>query len=449
MTTRSSARRSFPTLRLLAAPFRWFFRSRRRVQTAAAILAAIIAAPVVWWSIQLLGLPDIGEPFDVRAFRSFSIPDETNAFVLYRQAADRLKPLYTSNIPHDRKIDPNVRWSQADPLVHRWAEEHREAMELYRRGSERPDALDPDVTSDPHPQTRMMQPLRLFQTLALLEASRLEEAGDMAGAWTWYRTALRATRHLGRHGTAVMRLVEQSLEKQLCERVSAWAADRRTTPDLIRRAIDDVIACESLRPSESYTLKAEFMSLETLFDGPQNPGREQLIDRIKAELQSRGYLVDPDPLHVVADAWRFWRREPERSRRVLRLVIANWLAYWDLPPDRRPSPDPGITGPNDFYAFGPDAPAGARAIAPEALERWLGTTYEAQTVLSVWGFRGLRIRERSNHRLLVVLLANELYRRDHGSDPPSDEALVGPYLKALPADGAGPAGAPTAGERAR
>ena len=51
---------------------------------------------------------------------------------------------------------------------------------------------------------------------------------------------------------------------------------------------------------------------------------------------------------------------------------------------------------------------------------------------------------------MVVLLASELYRRDHGGDPPSEEALVGPYLKELPDDGRGdgpddssrPAGSP-------
>ena len=40
---------------------------------------------------------------------------------------------------------------------------------------------------------------------------------------------------------------------------------------------------------------------------------------------------------------------------------------------------------------------------------------------------------------LVILLASQLYRRDHGTDPPSDEALVGPYLKELPDDGSGEA----------
>ena len=35
------------------------------------------------------------------------------------------------------------------------------------------------------------------------------------------------------------------------------------------------------------------------------------------------------------------------------------------------------------------------------------------------------------------MLATEIYRRERGALPPSDEALVGTYLKSLPDDGSG------------
>src|SRR5262249_809144 len=96
MPTTSSASRNFPTLRYLAAPCRWLLGGGGGGGTVAAVLLAMIAALPLWWSIQLLGLPDIGEPFDPEAFRSFRIPDDRNAFVLYRQAAAALKPLKSS-----------------------------------------------------------------------------------------------------------------------------------------------------------------------------------------------------------------------------------------------------------------------------------------------------------------------------------------------------------------
>ncbi len=46
----------------------------------------------------------------------------------------------------------------------------------------------------------------------------------------------------------------------------------------------------------------------------------------------------------------------------------------------------------------------------------------------------LRLVERRTYSNIIILLASELYRREHGSYPPSDQALVGTYLKRLPHD---------------
>src|SRR5690348_5255258 len=92
MTRRAGLERSFPTFLKLAEPFRWFIKSRRRVWCAVAIPFLTVMVLPVWWSVQLVGLPDTGEPFDVEAFRATSIPDDRNAFLIYRRAADVLKP---------------------------------------------------------------------------------------------------------------------------------------------------------------------------------------------------------------------------------------------------------------------------------------------------------------------------------------------------------------------
>ena len=41
---------------------------------------------------------------------------------------------------------------------------------------------------------------------------------------------------------------------------------------------------------------------------------------------------------------------------------------------------------------------------------------------------------RKAHRALVIMLATEIYRRERGALPASEEALVGTYLKSLPDD---------------
>ncbi len=254
----------------------------------------------------------------------------------------------------------------------------------------------------------------------------------MAGAWNWYRAALRTIRQVGVYGTAIRRYSARDWHLNLRRQLITWAADPRTAPALLRRALDDVVKCETLVPSESYTLKAEYLNLDRYLNNPNNAGR-QVPPSWVSSLKSADYQLSPETWKRLYDSWRLWRRELERSRRVIRLATANWLAYWDLQPDERPRPDATIAS-FDFYSFGPGAPAKARVLSPEALDRWLNTTLDAQEILNDFNGRFLRIREHADHRAVLILLATQLYRRDHGADPPELEALVGPYLKHLPAE---------------
>jgi len=427
----ASLQRNFPTVRLLIAPFRWIGKSRRRIWCVVLVLLAIVAGPPLCWATQLWGLPDIGDPFDVAAFRAMTIPDDRNAFVLYRQAATLLKPLTGYLKTSQTKVDMLARWSQADPDLRRWAEGNREAIAVYREGAQRPDALDPPLGLD-REGFKTIVDLWSLRPMVLLEASRLEAQGDMAGAWDWYRALLRTVHHVGLHGDVYRRDRVRHWHRDLRTRLTTWAADARTSRALLHRALDDVLACETLAASEVDSLKAGYLGVIGLLDSAKNPGREVPLMRV-SRFWNPDYQLNPEQIQAIWDAWRFWRREPERSRRVIRLVMAIWLAYLDLPPDQRPDPDPNVAS-LDFYRFGPGAPAKARVLSPEALDRWLGTTVDAQDILREFNGRPLRIREHADHRALVVLLGTQLYRRDHGTDPPDSEALVGPYLKRLPAE---------------
>src|SRR5262249_36563151 len=115
----------------------------------------------------------------------------------------------------------------------------------------------------------------------------------------------------------------------------------------------------------------------------------------------------------------------------LRLLTANRLAFYDLPPERRPRPDPDVHS-CDLYPFGPEAPTGARALSAEALGRWLDSTQDPRNLIDSVDWRGLQAKERGNRRALLILLGPQRSRRDHGTEPPTPEALVGPYLKSLP-----------------
>ncbi len=94
-----------------------------------------------------------------------------------------------------------------------------------------------------------------------------------------------------------------------------------------------------------------------------------------------------------------------------------------------------------LYHVSPDAPADARALSPQEVASWLVTTNDAK-LRSRSERRSLALAtgspagpQRLIAELLVLMLATEIYRRERGSLPPSDEALVGTYLKSLPDDG--------------
>lgn len=444
MTTPTTLARSFPTFRYLLAPLRWVIETRRRRRTAALAVLAMAAAPVVWWTCQLWGLPDVGEPFDVEAYRAIRIADDRNAFVLYIRAAELLESLKKKVDPPWYSYERQVPWSKASPAMRRLFEEDRPAMVLFREAAERPDSW-PILIEDPRAWV-VWNGLRRFHLLAMLEASRLEEQGDMAGAWGWYRASLRTLHHERRCGGFAERQEVAYRHGRLRDRLKAWAADPRTTAADLRRALDDATACGAIAAPESDTLKREYRWLRKQLDesGPQDSARRLNNRKSRLLFGSADDYLRPEQMQTIYDLWRIWHREPERRRRIARLAVANWLAYYELPPGRRPPPDLNVTGPYDFFAHGPDAPAAAHALSPAVLDRWLDSSPEARQKLDLWmgGFRmssdwigKLRAKETAGHRALLVLLASELYRRDHGQLPIRDEELVGPYLKALPDDG--------------
>ncbi len=138
--------------------------------------------------------------------------------------------------------------------------------------------------------------------------------------------------------------------------------------------------------------------------------------------------------------------EPERSRRVARLIFANWLAYGDLPKSRQPplvdpkwssatkasSPAEMILG--NLFVPTDSAPRAARALPAEKIANWYASTIDAGGVglPTLTNVERTFARERSAQGALLVTLANELYKREHGQYPEKVEELVGPYLKTLP-----------------
>jgi hypothetical protein len=102
-------------------------RQLLRVTLVLAICLALAAgAFAIWWLRSLNGLPDIGEPFDVAAFRTFNVPDDQNAFTVLRRADEKVIPCPAALCWWADS------WSQADPKLREWVEANRQVLELFQ-----------------------------------------------------------------------------------------------------------------------------------------------------------------------------------------------------------------------------------------------------------------------------------------------------------------------------
>ena len=226
----------------------------------------------------------------------------------------------------------------------------------------------------------------------------------------------------------------------LQNRLETWSDDPRTTIPELRRALDAVVEARPRPEWHAFSLKMEYLDWMRQLETIRHPD-------FYAIQEERPYrLVDMElPQDVAASlhrARRFLLREPERSRRAIRLTFANWLAQAEGPESRGRKPAVQATlsrttniGWVPLYPVGPEAPAGARVLSPNALASWIVTTFDLKVIAWRGQWPSVRREEEVGYHALVIMLATEIYRRERGTLPRSDEDLVGTYLQSLPDDG--------------
>lgn len=404
------------------------------------VILGLLASGVIR-TVRLWGVPGAPEPFDVAAFEATSVPDEQNAFVLFRKARQELGdpsgtwPLYGSRTA-------GREWIDSESAVRDWVAMSRPALEVWRSGTDRPDArvarsaagwssegLDPNLPN--------------WLRLALMEANRLEEAGDLAGAWRWHKARLRAPLLIARRGGGFERGWSSYFFEEVAHRARGWAEHDEMTAPLLRAAIADVEAMASLHGSEADSLKRDYLQLRAEIADPWLAARIGEPTAGGPTAPAAGlpaYQVPlPQPLQGLrtrVDA--FLAGEPERSRRVARMVYANWLAQADRRPADRAkaiSTDPLIF--DEAAATVPVAPVDLARLAAAApmfqLARHALPTPPGVAPLSD-RWPKLYATDRRVRAGLIVSLAGRLYEVETGATAADDAQLVGKVLPKLPDD---------------
>ena len=392
---------------------------------AATVGGVVAAGAMTWWCTQLWGLPDIAAPFDVAAVRDASIPDERNAFFEYRDASAALDAIQRANRLRPDWPKYGGEWSKVDPAWRKLLALAGPALVTWRAGSERPDYLYPHP-GGPGMKTILpvSQGLGVLGRLAILEGSRRGEAGEMAEAWGWYRAAFRSSRHNGRHGFQIERLMGAALHKFTADALTRWASDPRVDAPLLRRALAEVIAADALTWPESGLVRTNYLMLVESMRDPDLVEEVLVANMYGDETDWSQRLPVPKAAQGPLQRVRVLAADDrERSLRVIKLVTANWLAEVDKPPARRA---PLVRADPPIY----DVPG---ALDARALGAWLDSSLLGGRFLRAHAKATPNIeRERPRQARLVVHLADQLYRREHGRPPASPADLVGPDLKELP-----------------
>lgn len=415
-------------------------RGRRRIALLAlyAVIACILGA-YVWRASNLIGLPDIGDPFDMKEFLAFDLPPGTNAYEVYKKARANLKALSPVGESLNMGKLGALDWRNATEAQRRWLLANQQALALWMKGADRPDAmaLTPEEIAHGLPSPFFDQ--FPFWFLANLEASRRDSENDMAGAWQVYRAWLRAVRHQAMHGNTMERANMSHLEAGVLRAINGWAADPRVDARLLEQAVNDASEADALIASDLFTLKAEYVEAMRTLDDPQaTSSREQTP---KDPNYAKYWLLGRERAFPGA-AIRFFRGEPELSRRVIRLVFANWIAQVGQPPEKpalRVVIPPNEDGYRqrwglDLYDARPGLRPRSGGLAPHELGRRILKTWDAkQLLLNTAVSRGSWARPRGRKGDLAYTLAEQWYGREHeGALPPQPEALLGRYLKTLP-----------------
>ncbi len=346
------------------------------------------------------------------------VADDKNAFVSYRRAVERFRDMNTAE--GDSFSNANLNWSRADKLFRRWVTEHDEAISLLCAGSAQPEFVPEapaGTTVAAAAATNNVLAARLgwIATAALFKAGKLRSEGDPAAAWILLKAVVRASRHVEWAVlTAQGRTHGIMMVQYACQPIADWAEDRRVTVAMLRQAIDDLAAALSLTPPVSAFYRQEHRAALELLTNPQ--------PMIAARAKGRN---DRAWWHVFALAPAFEAYldgEPERSRRVLNLLLANDLAWCDRPVvDQPPLAVPRLR----IFEPAPTTPAAARALTPDELAKWADSSLIAPGL--PWRLGEIEKWERIDRWSISALFESvsvSLFTKENGHPPASPaEAL--------------------------
>jgi hypothetical protein len=430
----------------------WTFRPMLGAVGAGALIVLILAGCL--WR-RAVEVPDVGEPFDVKAFTATLPPPEKNeAGPLIRSAAaamidyrakvekklgppgaapgtdDQVQgegPISPSgSIPYYRLQEDVLEngWSRRNYEIGRWLDSLFEGQ--WARDAQKGARLPLGMVQDPRltdAQTPLWQICQETQEMAWLFAARalqLQARGDSRAALDHLETVLGLSRQMKNFAPAPLFLHGNSMEAMALTALQLWLERVGPDKELLRAAQDMLKRHEAASPDPVNAVKAQF-----------------LVERNSTPHWRTGGKL-PDKLVAVAGEVPW---EKERQVRIFNAIYAGVLSEIQEPSrggggGLRQTPDHQLdalsrlalrTGLPPRHGPGSD-------ISPRQWGEYLQQCW-------VHAYPGIfhlpqLVNARSRQALCVMqlVIAAARYQADHGKPPGELHALVPDYLPALPID---------------
>ncbi|MCA9099068.1 MAG: hypothetical protein KDA36_11800, partial [Planctomycetaceae bacterium] len=400
------------------------------------LLLAIILIPWAIREYRLSRIPLIPEPFDVETFiKDSKIPDDQNAFVEYKQATELFQ-----DIPDWQKladfVDPvGTPWSNYPPLAREYVAKNEQVFQIWLTGTRKPKAVY--VTPDKLQIDTLMlevQKLRGVARLVVWKAVQLQDEGKFDEAWQHLVGLQRTSVHLCMSGTIIERLVGCALNGISIPYIIRWAEDPRLTPDQLRQALADLREVNGRLPTVANNLKSEYMILRdprnsflrmnsinnTSSNNPAESAPERVYHRSATWLSKNGTYF-----FLSASG------EYELVRRIQRHIFANWLAHEGITRHERLQQSSQLANRGDLV-FDAKHPADAKLTTKEINQIAKSSFLYQQMMPAVNQFFEAADRDLIRRHMLEIILALQIYQREHGDFPSKLDELVPSILPSLP-----------------
>jgi hypothetical protein len=412
----------------------WHWPTGIRVLVVGAFLLML---PFAIRTAMLSTVPDMEEPFDVAEFVKWDVPPEKDAFTDYRQAAE-IRTQITAHPTEANYFEcydaiMTKGWTEADEPIKKMLDANHEALDVWRRGTEKDRALNVSPDKPAHDldiSFSFIPDQRHFVRLAWLEAVRCIHDGDLDQAWNWLRAAHRSGGHMTHRGCMLAGLIGTAFHDGTVTRMSHWAEQPTVTPGQLKRALAELKSDYALYESESNMLKAEYLWYKNMILQPDWIDNVDFL--VHSELSGVQAAVKMG-LWVVG--------EPDLTMRISRQILANQIREVDRPLASRRK----LAGTGIAMLFDPDpsVPSLPGQLDPAAIDRGINRSFVARQLLptSVHIDKAIH-RQHARQATIEIVLAAQAYRRDHGEFPKSLQELVLGYLTSVPTDPCDPLGGP-------